>query len=108
MRRASIILALASVIVPFSWAYFATACYRNADKYGVYVGGGGCRLPALANFILALLLCVMTSATAVVVGLVAYRRLPSPRPLVRLIELAFLALPLLVVGGYGASIFIAR
>ncbi len=108
MRPASIILAVASVIVPFSWAYFATACYRNFDKYGVYIGGGGCRLPALANLMLALLVCVIASAIAVLVGFIAYRRLPSPRPRVRLIELAALALPPMVVLGYAVSFFIAR
>src|SRR5262245_23399030 len=108
MRLVSVILSLASTIVSFSWAYFATACYRSAPKYGVFVGGGGCRLPALANLILALLVCIMTSAIAVVVEFIAYRRLPSPRPRVRVLELAALALPPLFVGGYAASIFIAR
>ena len=108
MRRASIILAVANVLLPFGWAYFATACYRNASKYGVYIGGGNCRLPALANVILALLICVMTSAIAVVVGFIAYRRLPGPRPRVRLIELATLALPPFFVGGYAVSLFSAR
>ena len=108
MRCTSIVLAVASIIIPSSWAFFATACYRNAQKYGVYVGGGSCRLPALANLILALFLCVTISTIAMVVGLIAYRRVPSPRPRLRLIELAALALPVLVVGSYTASFFIAR
>ena len=108
LRRGSIIFAIASLIIPFSWAYFATACYRNASKYGVHIGGGTCRLPALANLILALFVCVMTSAIAVVAGFITYRRLPTPRPPVRLVELAALALAPLVVGGYAVSFFIAR
>ena len=108
MRCTSIILAVVSIIIPSSWAFFATACYRNAQKYGLYVGGGSCRLPALANLILALFLCVMMSAIAMVVGLIAYRRLPNPRPRIRLIELAALVLSVLVVGGYTASFFVPR
>lgn len=108
MRRGSIVFAIASLIIPFSWVYFATACYRNANKYGVHIGGGTCRLPALANLILALLVCVMTSTIAVVVGFIVYRRLPTPRPPLRLVELAALALAPLVLGGYAVSFFIVR
>src|SRR5262245_30596596 len=108
MRRASFVLAIASVVGPFTWAYFVTACYRNSSKYGVYIGGGSCRLAALANVILALLVCVMISAIAVVAGFIAYRRLRRPRPWVRLIELVALASPPLMVGGYAVSLFIAR
>ena len=104
MRRTSIILAIASIAVPFAWAYLATtALYREAGSKHVYV----CGLPALANFILASLVCVIMSAAAFVIGFIAYRRLPSPRPRHRLIELGVLTLPFLVVGGYAASFFIA-
>jgi hypothetical protein len=104
MRRTSIVLAIASVIVPFAWAYFVTtALYQEADSRHVYV----CGLPALANFILASLACVIMSTAAFVVGLISYRRLPSPRPRRRLIEVAALTLPFLIVGSYAASFFIA-
>lgn len=103
MRRTSIILAIASVVVPFAWAYFATtALYREASATGRYV----CGLPALANFLLAAFVCVLTSAAAFTVGFIAYRRLPKPRPRRRLAELTVLALPLLIVGSYAASFFI--
>src|SRR6266487_3590308 len=104
MRRTSILLAVASVIVPFAWGYFVTmALYREAASKHIYV----CGLPALANFILASLACVIMSAVVFVIGLISYRRLPSPRPRHRLIELGVLTLPFLVVGGYVASFFIA-
>jgi hypothetical protein len=103
MRRTSIILGLASVIVPAVCAYFATtALYRQAEGEGVYV----CGLPALGIFLLASLVCVLVSIAALCVGLIAYRRLPRPRPRRRLAELVALALPLLVVGGYAASILV--
>ena len=104
MRRMSIILAIASVVVPFAWAYLVTtALYREAGSKHVYV----CGLPALANFILASLASVIMSTSAFVIGLISYRCLPSPRPRRRLIELAILTLPFLVVGSYAASFFIA-
>ena len=104
MRRTSIILAVASVVIPFAWAYFVTTdLYQETNRKGMYV----CGLPALANFILASLACVIMSAAAFIVGALAYRRLPRPRPRLRLAELAALALPFLIVGSYGASFFIA-
>src|SRR6476646_8305924 len=104
MRRMSTILAVASIVIPFVWAYFVTtALYREAHTKGVYV----CGLPALANFILTSLACVIMSVAAFIVALVAYRRLPRPRSLLRLAELAALALPFLIVGSYAASFLIA-
>jgi len=104
MRRTSILLAVASVIVPSAWGYFVTmALYRQAASKHVYV----CGLPALANFILASLACVIMSAAAFILGLISYRRLARPRPWSRLVEIAVLALPFLVVGSYAASFFIA-
>jgi hypothetical protein len=104
MRRTSILFAIASLVIPFGWAYLATtAVYREANAGGRYV----CGLPALANFILASLACVIMSVAAFVIGLIAYRRLPSPRPRRRLIEIALLTVPFLVVGSYAASFFIA-
>jgi len=103
MRRTSIILGIASVVVPFAWAYLVTTgLYREAASKHVYV----CGLPALANFILASLACVIVSTSAFVIGLISYRRLPDPRPRRRLIELALLTLPFLVAGSYAASFFI--
>ena len=103
MRRTSIILGIASVVVPFASAYLVTTgLYREAASKHVYV----CGFPALANFILASLACVIMSTSAFVIGLISYRRLPDPRPRRRLIELALLTLPFLVAGSYAASFFI--
>ena len=100
MRRAAIILAIASVALPFPWAYFSTtAMYDEADAKGAYV----CGLPALAALLLAAFVCVLLSLTAFVLGLVAYRGLPAPRPLRRLIEIGALAIPMIVVGTHAAT-----
>jgi hypothetical protein len=102
MRRTSIIFGIASLVVPFAWAYFATtALYREASAGGRYV----CGLPALANFLLASLVCALTSAAALIVGFVAYHRLPRPRPRLRSVELAALALPSLIVGSFALITF---
>jgi hypothetical protein len=101
MRRLAIYLAIGSVVVPFAWCDLATtAFYREANAHHVPV----CGLPALSNFILASFICVVTSTAALVLGFVAYRRLPRPRSVLRLLELAALALPSLVVGGYAVSL----
>src|SRR6266496_2245965 len=99
MRRSSIILAVASVIVPFASAYLSTsAYYERARQEGVYV----CGLQTLAAVVLACLGSSIISAAAFTLGTVAYRRLPSPRSLARRIELASLALPLILFGIYAA------
>src|SRR5438034_1125044 len=99
MRHLSIILAIGGLIVPFASAYVATnALYRDAAAHHIYV----CGLPALGNFLLASFACVLTSASAAVLGFIAYRRLPAPRPKRRLAEITALALPVFIVGGYAA------
>jgi hypothetical protein len=104
MRRSSIILAVASVIVPFAWAYLSTsACYERARQEGVYV----CGLQALAGIVLACFGSSIMSAAALTLGAVAYRRLPSPRPPGRRIELASLALLLILFGIYATLLLFA-
>ena len=107
MRRASLLLAAAAVIVPFTWAYLATAAlYHRAAADGGQEGAYVCGLPALANFLLAAFGCVLASVVALLLGAIAYRRLPAPRPRRRLAELGALALPLVLVGGYVVTLFL--
>ena len=97
-------MALAAVTLPFAWAYFSTSAYdERARSEGVYV----CGLQALAAVVLACLASAIMSAVAVGFGTVAYRRLPSPRPLRRRFELAGLSLPLIVCGTYAALLLFA-
>jgi hypothetical protein len=101
MRRVAIIFAVASVTLPFAWAYLSTtAMYDAANAQGAYI----CGLPALAAFLVASFACVLMSLTALLLGLVAYRRLPRPRSLRRLAEIGALALPMIVVGTYAATL----
>ena len=103
MRRLAIYLAIGSVVVPFAWCDLASrAFYREANAYHVLV----CGLPAFRNFILASFICVITSTVGFVIGFVAYHQLPRPRSVLRLLELAALALPALVIGGLAVSLLI--
>src|ERR1041384_265756 len=104
MRRLSVIFAVAAVTIPFAWAYFSTsAYYERARNEGFYV----CGLQALAAVVLACLAASIMSGVAVVLGAVAYRRLPSPRALRRRFELAALSLQLVVCGTYAALLLFA-
>ena len=97
MRRISILLAIVATVVPPAWAYFSTAAlYGNARAEGVYV----CGLPALAAVMVAALVTTLLSGAAVVVGAIAYRRIKSPRPRLRMLELLAVGLPLLVGLGF--------
>jgi hypothetical protein len=103
MRRLAIYLAIGSLVVPFAWCDLANrAYYREASAHHLLV----CGLPALSNFILASFICVVTSTVAFVIGFVAYHRLPRPRSVLRVLELAALALPSLVIGGLAVSLLI--
>ena len=104
MRRASVILAIASIIIPAALMYLSTL---EAERDVQARGGPICGLPFFADFILASFVCILLSAVAFILGAIAYRRVPAPRPRRRLVELAALVLPLVIVGGYAASFFIA-
>jgi hypothetical protein len=105
MRRSSIILAILAVTLPVAWAYLSTtAFYEMARARGVYV----CGVSVLGAVLLACFATSILSGVAVVLGTLAYRRLPFPRPLSRRFELAGLSLPLFVFGTYAAVILFAR
>src|SRR5262249_43694731 len=103
MRRASIVLAVASLLLPA--ALFGQALL-DAHRELQMRGGAVCGMPLLASFILSLLLCVLLSGVAFVLGVVAFRRVAPPRPRRRFIELVALFLLVLVAGGYLASFFV--
>ena len=104
MRRASVLLAIASVIIPAALVFLSTL---EAEREVRVHGGPICGLPFFADFILASFLCVLLSAFAFVLGAIAYRRVSRPRPRRPLVELAALVLPLIIVGGYAATLLLA-
>ena len=104
MRRASVLLAIVSVIIPAALVFLSTL---EAEREVRAHGGPICGLTFFADFILASFLCVVLSAAAFVLGAIAYRRVSPPRPRRRLVELAALVLPLIIVGGYAATLLLA-
>ena len=104
MRRASVIIAIASVVIPAALIYLSM---REANREIQVRGGPICGMPFFADFILASFLCVLLSAFAFVLGAIAYRCVSPPRPRHRLVELAALVLPLIIVGGYAATLLLA-
>ena len=101
MRRVSIILAIASIIIPAALMYLSTLEAQAEVKAR---GGPICGLPFFADFILASVVCVLLSAVAFILGVIAYGRVPVPRPRGRRVELAVIVLPLVIVGGYAAGL----
>ena len=104
MRRASVVIAIASVVIPAACVFLTMV---DVERDVQARGGPICGMPALANFILASLVSVLLSGVAFVLGAIAYRRLSPPRPRRRLLELAALTLPLLIVGGYVANLLLS-
>jgi hypothetical protein len=104
MRRASILLAIASIVIPAALVFLSIV---EAEREVRAHGGPICGLPFLADLILASLLCSVLSAAAFVLGTIAYRRVSPPRPKRRLAELTALLLPLTIVGGYAATLLLA-
>ena len=104
MRRASVIVAISSVIMPAVLVYLSTL---EAERQVQARGGPICGLPFFADFILASFACVLLSGVAFILGAIAYRRVPAPRPRKRLVELIALVLPLVIFGGYAASLLLA-
>ncbi len=94
MRRVSLLLAASAYLGPPLWVYWPFASY-DASSPGLKCGAA-----ALAALCLAALASSVLSFSSVVFGIVAYERLPGLRLWGRKLELAALALPLLLCGAW--------
>lgn len=103
MRRASVIFAVASVIISAALMYFSTL---EAEREVQASGGPICGLPLLGDFILGSFVSVLLSAVAFILGAIAYWRVAASRPRRRLVELAAVVLPLVIVVGYAAGLLL--
>jgi hypothetical protein len=92
-RSSSVIVGALAVVLPT--AFFAYQ-ERAFAEWAANQKGGVCGMPVLAALGLAVLCAMLLSFIAVVLGAVAFRRLPSPRPLSRVAELSALSVPLVV------------
>ena len=107
LRRLSIILGLASVIVPGAWACSQLSEASAAAEATRATYGYVCGLGSLVVVSMAALGSAALSGVGAVCGLLAYRSLPSPAGNLRAAELAMIALPLLASGGFFITLLLA-
>lgn len=90
LRILSWLLLLTAIAGPAAWAYFEMANFAESRP------GPGCGLPILGILAVAVLVSGLLSITAAIVGWLAWRRIPRPRPIRRTIEILVLAAPVVV------------
>lgn len=103
MKRAISLMLAAAAFAALAFACFAGARYVAGARVE---HGFVCGLPLLGIYLLGLLAAVPLSAGALVLGVMDYRTLPRPRPVMRVLELVGVALPLLagaVIGLFAAA-----
>jgi hypothetical protein len=102
-RKISLLLAaLAFFGVPL-WAYLRASADVEMQRD---VHGFVCGMPILAIYFLALVGSSLLSVAALCFGVPSYRALSVPRSKARMLELAVLALPLLVTVAAGIGIWV--
>jgi len=95
MRSLSLLLTFLALIVVPLLAYLQAEAEARAQ---IAMHGWACGMPILGLYLLALIVSGLLSLVALVLGALAYRRLPTPRPIRRRFELAVVALPLALAG----------
>lgn len=93
MRQLSLLLAAMAFIAVPIWAYLSGEADVRAQAEAQ---GWACGLPILGMYMFALLISGLLSAVALTLGVLAYRRLPSPKPGARPFELIVIAAPLVL------------
>ena len=103
MRKFSWALIAVALVAPFVWAYFAI----QADAEAQLVGHPRfvCGIPMLGIVLVACAASGILSVISTIVGLVAYLRLNTPRPKLRMLELCALSVPLLLSAAFLISEF---
>ncbi|WP_267221982.1 hypothetical protein [Dyella silvae] len=91
-RKLSLLLTIIAWIVVPLLAYLR----GEAEARELLAHGNACGMPILGLYMAALFLSGLISAVALVLGVLAYRKLARPRPMVRVLELAVVGLPLLL------------
>ena len=93
MRLASIVLAMVATVLPAGWAHVtATSLKSRACSDGVHI----CGWATIEIALIAALTAALISTAAVVCSIVAFRRLPYPRPSIRRLEVLAVSLPLVL------------
>ena len=86
-RHASWAIFTTALLAPTGWAWFQLGAFNKTHPES------SCGLPVLGIYVLALFGAGLLSFLATGLGLVAYSRLPRPRPAKRSLELVVLFAP---------------
>lgn len=90
LRSISLLLGALAVILPIAWFVYQQ---WEFNQWAAKQEGPVCGLPALVAYIGAGFIAVIFSFISVLLGTVAYFRMPKPRPNRRIAELLLLAVP---------------
>lgn len=93
-RTLSLLLTVIAYIAVPLWGHLQGEAVASAQKHAHEFA---CGMPALGILLETLFLSGMISLAALVLGMLAYRKLARPRPAARVAELVVVALPALLV-----------
>ncbi len=85
LRPASHAVFVLGLAASFAWAWWALSLFEQSAP--------GCGLPALGIYGVAIVGCGIASLLALLLNTHSFLRLPKPRPVRRVLELAVLATP---------------
>lgn len=94
-RKLSLLFAAIAFIAVPLWAYLQAEATTRA-MVQAHGHGAACGMPILGIYLLAVLVAGVCSALALLFGVLAYRKLSPPRPVMRMLELAVVGMPLLL------------
>jgi hypothetical protein len=103
LRFSSVAAATLSLVLPCAYvAYYSW----SFERWAAAQKGGVCGMPLLGAWGVGALGAAFLSLVAVGIGAVAFLRLPRPRPFWRVVELGFVAIPLVVAGSWFVAVFV--
>lgn len=96
-RTLSLFLAAVAIVAVPGWAFVEAARMTGAMRAG---RGLVCGVPLLGVYLLALIGSALLSASSLILGVLAYRELPQPRPFARKVELLVIGAPFAAVATF--------